>query len=417
MKRRYKESRYNINIATAQGGYIWNLYSGCIIHEKNMINFLSENEETYKNAHFYISDEIDEIGLIEKEEHGLICDGDNYLRITIMLTKLCNYNCDYCYQGAHKSEIISDEIIVKLIQYVKIQVDKFDFKGIRVNWYGGEPLLCVDSIKKITYSLVTICKNKNISYKASMETNGSLLLDVGETFIRETFLDQVQITIDGMHNYYTHVKKATRDEFESVVTALTKFCDIVDIKVRINYDDSHKDQVYKLLNYLLDENNLNKKIKIYVAPVVINSENFDAKQERNGKYWMFMKRFVPFFTNRYGEGTLIYEKPIRRRIYCSSTMTNSIVVDYGGRIFNCSHDCSNEIRCRGYIWDEYWLSNVYEKGIHPKECRECSFFPVCMGGCLSERLEESQIINCKAYKDYMKSIMKFILEKNDVKFL
>ena len=203
-----------------------------------------------------------------------------------------------------------------------------------------------------------------------------------------------------MLDYYTHVKKATCDNFESVVMALTKFCDIIDIKVRINYDDFHKNEVYNLINYLLDERKLNKKIKIYVAPIVISSENFSAKQERNGKYWMFMKEFVPYY-----------------RIYCSSVMTDSIVVDYMGRIFNCSHDCSNQIRCRGYIGDEHWLGNVYEKVIHSKECKECSFFPVCMGGCLSERVEKNQIINCEAYKDYMKSIMKFILEKNNVKFL
>lgn len=417
MKIENKESRYNTHIVTTHGAYIWNLYSGYIMQENSMATLLSENNEIYRKAHFYVADEIDEIELIEKEEHKLICNRDNYFRMTIMLTKLCNYNCVYCYQETHNSEVISDEVIVTITQYVKNHLDKFNYKGIRVNWYGGEPLLCIDSIRKITHSLIAICKNKNISYKASMETNGSLLLDAGESFVKETFLDQVQITVDGMLDYYTHVKKATCDNFESVVMALTKFCDIIDIKVRINYDDFHKNEVYKLINYLLDERKLNKKIKIYVAPIVISSENFSAKQERNGKYWMFMKEFVPYYTNKYGEGTLIYEKPIRRRIYCSSVMTDSIVVDYRGRIFNCSHDCSNQIRCRGYIGDEHWLDNVYEKVIHSKECKECSFFPVCMGGCLSERVEKNQIINCEAYKDYMKSIMKFILEKNNVKFL
>ena len=416
MHKNYRESIYNISIVTQQGKFIWNLYSGCIIPVEEEMDILMQSEDVNRgkileDCNFIVLEELDEASLVENEEQKNILLKDEFLRLTIMLTNSCNYNCSYCYQGTHGSKKITNEVIESIVSYVQGEISRYNYKGLRVNWYGGEPLLCVGEIKKITGMLMMCCKKRNISYKASIVTNGSLLLNLENDFLKKNRIFQIQITLDGLVEYYTSIKKTSAKNFELVIGALIKYCEDFDMRVRINYDGIHCSEVYKIIEFLLEEKKLNGKIKIYIAPLLIAGEDTENQQRRNGVYWDFLRHFVPDFIEKYGEKSLIYEKPIRRKVFCSSSRTGTAVIDYQGRIFNCSHDCSDGKRCRGKINEGTIKENQYEKVVHSAKCKKCSFFPVCLEGCTYTRLEKGNVINCEAYKMYMQSIMTYLLNK------
>lgn len=66
------------------------------------------------------------------------------------------------------SERIQDAIIHL------VEMHKSNLQALSVVWYGGEPLLAISIIKRLSLRLIQLCKEANISYSAYMITNGYL---------------------------------------------------------------------------------------------------------------------------------------------------------------------------------------------------------------------------------------------------
>ena len=88
--------------------------------------------------------------------------------IFIMLGFACNFNCKYCLQYKNKTHEVITSFNEEIIDFIRYQASINEH--IRINFYGGEPLLYIDTIRKIVSSLHNI---ENIHF--SLITNGSLL--------------------------------------------------------------------------------------------------------------------------------------------------------------------------------------------------------------------------------------------------
>jgi len=103
------------------------------------------------------------------------------------VTRTCNFNCAYCFQGEHAwtwqrekglKKFISSEIISKSIPLIqKWQRET----GCTICWYGGEPLLRFDLIKQWTPKLL----EEIPKCRVSITSNGSLLNEEVQAFMDE----------------------------------------------------------------------------------------------------------------------------------------------------------------------------------------------------------------------------------------
>ena len=74
------------------------------------------------------------------------------------------------------------------------------------NWMGGEPLLALDVIEKLTMGALEIAAKREVEFSAKIITNGYLLTPaVAEKLVQDFKVDFFQITLDGMAN--THNRK------------------------------------------------------------------------------------------------------------------------------------------------------------------------------------------------------------------
>ena len=62
----------------------------------------------------------------------------NYLNLIILPTEKCNFRCTYCYE-THEKQSMSKELQLAIVSYVKNEIHKY--KALRVEWFGGEPLM------------------------------------------------------------------------------------------------------------------------------------------------------------------------------------------------------------------------------------------------------------------------------------
>lgn len=88
--------------------------------------------------------------------------------VNIYMTEKCNLACKYCFVEENAKEIEEKKIKLALIDILKNHSDKI----LTINFFGGEPLLRIDLIKRIVAYLKK--KNKKL-IQFNLSTNGLLL--------------------------------------------------------------------------------------------------------------------------------------------------------------------------------------------------------------------------------------------------
>ena len=92
---------------------------------------------------------------------------------TIDLTEGCNLACDYCFtHSLHNRKVISEEMGKTIIRLWLEKTDYQNRNDVEIGFWGGEPLLEFDLLKKLANYTKEITENK--VDKFSITTNGTL---------------------------------------------------------------------------------------------------------------------------------------------------------------------------------------------------------------------------------------------------
>ncbi len=116
------------------------------------------------------------------------------LLITIMPTEGCNFRCPYCYEN-HNSLFMPKEYLLTIQQFIEQNISSFD--KLELNWFGGEPTLCMEYIKNFSSFIFSLKEKQDFTFHSNITTNGYLLnLDNFKTCYK-CGITTYQITIDG----------------------------------------------------------------------------------------------------------------------------------------------------------------------------------------------------------------------------
>ena len=142
--------------------------------EMDNVDYLEEDflKKLIKGG-FVVDEQLNELDVVEYRFLQAQFSKESLI-LTIVPTYDCNFQCVYCFEkGISKKTYMNEEIEKQLIEWINAQ--KKTIKQLYVTWYGGEPLLAIDIIKRLSDEMINICENNNIKYYASMITNGYLL--------------------------------------------------------------------------------------------------------------------------------------------------------------------------------------------------------------------------------------------------
>lgn len=119
--------------------------------------------------------------------------------VLLTLTQACNLDCMYCYE-ANKSNRMMDFKTAKIILDKELNADDWS-KYVSIDLFGGEPLLCFDTIKQIVKYLENNSFKKN--YIIFIMTNGTLVHgEIKEWLINHKDKVICGLSLDG--NKYMH---------------------------------------------------------------------------------------------------------------------------------------------------------------------------------------------------------------------
>ena len=388
-----RESKYNIIKPLESGEYlVFNTFNGGLS--------IFKNKEDYKKYNEYLTD-IDELEYLKsiraKEEKN-----SEYAHYTIFMTTACNARCDYCFEKDFKKTSLTKETINKIIQFIKNS--SRNSKHVHVEFFGGEPLLYFENIKYISKELIDFCDSNKIKYTSNIITNASLLSEEIVNNLKELNVVNVQVTLDGTKKEYERRKNYIEvyDAYELVLNNIEyALKNKINISIRVNFDKENFDDIINLLDNISYLNRY-KTFNCYVMPIYSSNKrnkNVISSDEINNY-------FEKIFFYMIDKGYIKSEKYFRlNKIsnYCNAVKENSYVFYPDGNIFKCTHLTSKKDLGKKY-------SNIELKS----KCNNCKYLPLCQGGCISNKNENSCSTNCYICKDSINAVFNSILKLNNI---
>lgn len=146
--------------------------------------------------------------------------------LCLHIAHTCNLNCSYCFasQGKYHGEraLMSYEVGKRALDF--LVENSGSRHNLEVDFFGGEPLMNFDVVKKLVEYARSIEKEKNKHFRFTLTTNGVLVDDdVIEFANRE--MSNVVLSLDGrkeVHDRY-RVDYAGNGSWEKIVPKFQKF--------------------------------------------------------------------------------------------------------------------------------------------------------------------------------------------------
>ena len=410
----YKTSRYNFLILEDDHGILYNSRTGKTVLLKgatgDAINWLlvnpSEDVKARPNLAELKTSLVDTGFLVPHDEDELASilqanararKSREGLHLTISVTEACNFRCPYCYQS-HAQKSIDEKTADRLVEFVRHNLPQDS--ELSVTWYGGEPLLNLPVIEKLSAEFTKICKQSGCAYSTFMITNGYRLNADMVRHLASLDIGDFQITIDGDKETHdqTRILAGGQGSYDVIMKNLKDIVPLVDsMAVRINVLHSNRDGANRLLKKLDERFDAIEGFHAYLAHVDDASENCDVERSNllTGEEFAGLQR-----ENR--PETIVsdatrFDLPQPVINVCGAERANNFVVDPEGQLFKCWNSVGRTDEPVGSIHQPFHHAdrldeNKWQQFSADQDdiCRECKFLPLCMGGCPDVRFRTGQ---------------------------
>lgn len=385
-------------------------------------------------------------------------------QLTLCVTEDCNLRCKYCvysgeykYERMHNKNYMNFNIAKKAIDYFfakhcKYEKSNFLYKEKSIGFYGGEPLLNLNLIKKCVEYINSKYNDNLINY--NITTNGTMLSDyINEFFYKNDF--NVRISLDGpeFEHDRNRITKDGNATYEKIIKNLVRFKKIYPtyFKNRVfilacydwgsdlykTYEYFAKDnnklvklarisqinsgftdyyKKYKKKDYEIFSNNMDKLFRKYIDISINGRKNnssynmlsllFAIKNEvflRRDTFYKELSKYISPYTGSCTPGNKLYVSPDGKIHLCEKMNPHFYIGDV---------DIGIDFKMIKKIMYDYYY-NVIKK----HKCNICigrNLCEVCFASCQKDGTFESDAI-CNNIKEYIIHFYKRIysnIEKN-----
>lgn len=218
---KYIPSFYNVEEVSGVNRFIFNTATGAI---------LKTSKDIEKIENFSVSQKIQLIknGFLVPENTEEFIDYFSKIKptnkekpsfFTIIPTTACNAKCFYCYEEGYCKQTMSVKTISDVTHYLITNIKDTD--KFVLDWYGGEPLLCVSAIDSIIQTIKAKVNLQDKHWESSITTNATLFNpDLINKAVLEWQLKSAHITIDGIeddHNKRKNISLNGKSAFQSTI--------------------------------------------------------------------------------------------------------------------------------------------------------------------------------------------------------
>jgi len=340
------------------------------------------------------------------------------LSATVLTTYDCNFACPYCVEEGAKSRVYMDAGTARrAAAYIQARAERDGPQRLRVNFYGGEPLLNRRAIGIVARALQAFCARKTLPFSFSLTTNGALLTPDTVEALTAWGLQSAKITLDGTREFHDR-KRPFRDgrgSFDLLLRHLHYAAGRIQVDIGCNFDQENLASLYDLLA-LLEAEGLKEKIRsISFKPILAT---YPERQRSHGGADLGCVFSEPaVMRSMVGLKRAALERGFPTSIglgvnLCSMAMGDTVlIIDPRGRLFRCPAFVGREGFSAGDI------DHPGQEDFRPLElwrrCQDCPYVPLCGDGCLYAayiRFGDLTRLNCQ--KDFMEYMVREHVKMN-----
>ena len=333
------------------------------------------------------------------------------LNLTIAPTADCNFRCAYCYEkDVLKPDYMSQEVEDAIIKLAESKIKTISI--LSITWYGGEPLMNMGTIERLSRKFINLCEENGVKYHAFMITNGYLLTPDYVKLLNELKVNSLQVTIDGTED--THNKNRPLADgsttYDTIMSNLIAAKDILpNTNLRVNVDKNNTG-AWREIAKELDKHGLNDKVKTGLGKITSEFDTYDKNScfDCGG----FSKELLSHYMEFYGETGFMGQYPSAKSNYCGADHENSYCIAADGKLYKCWMEIGREEGCIGSIVDKAvtgrnkHLTYMMQDPTTNNGCSTCDVLPICMGGCPKRKLDGET--DCSTYKYVLEGFLQNI---------
>lgn len=343
-------------------------------------------------------------------------------KLVLLITERCNLRCSYCFiENDSKTYCEQDNIFdcKKMKEYLYSILSNYP-NGIEYfEFFGGEPLLNFQNIKKTVDIVEQVCREKKIKQPLfSIISNGTLLNRENVRYLNEKGFF-VTISIDGNQkshdeNRYDKNHKGTY----GVIKKKLQECTINHLSVEFSISDTMVNNYTK--NYIVDciENYIELNVSGIVSNVIVSQDMSDKFILQKNIFIQIVEEYTDFILKEmFSKNCRIFDYHInnvilavlrheRMRPACTEGI-NSIVMDLEGNIKSCY--LSKE--SLGKAFELCGANrNKYMYFMRPGDCFRCCARSLCQSWCREIDQGNVYLPRCEYTRTIAKKVIKKIFE-------
>ncbi len=310
----------------------------------------------------------------------------------------CNLTCEYCFasQGKYQGDraLMSYEVGKQALDF--LIANSGDRRNLEVDFFGGEPLMNWDVVKRLVAYGREQEKIHNKNFRFTLTTNGLLIDDdVIEFANRE--MHNVVLSLDGRREVHDHLRKTVngKGSYDIIVPKFQKLVEARGGKgyyVRGTFTHNNVDftkDLFHMADLGFTELSMEPVVCAPDEPYALTEEDkpilFEQyellakdmiRRKKEGKPITFYHYMIDL-----KGGPCIY-----KRIAGCGSGTEYLAVTPWGELYPCHQFVGDPKYAMGDVWkgvtntalrDEFKLCNAYAR----PDCRDCWARMYCSGGC------------------------------------
>ena len=298
---------------------------------------------------------------------------------TILPTTACNARCFYCYEKDFVPVTMTDETVSQVIKFIKETHNKEE--TIKLNWFGGEPLVGVGIIDRICTEL----KEAGIPYQSSMVTNGILIDDYVAGQMKGLWnLYKIQISLDGIESEYNRRKNYIKhydSAYQTVMENIGRLAGSnIRVSLRANGDIDNADTMPQFVDDVYKRFGSYDNIYLYFASLYQDFHSSDSLviREKLAESMRYANKL--FRRNKEVKSESKSKKLYLRINQCmADDACNNTVITPDGLLYKCEHIVPGT--SYGNIWDgvtdKEFINKLLIPTTVPERCYGCPALPNC----------------------------------------
>ncbi len=363
------------------------------VTEKDISDCYDDVTELKENGQLFTPDNYEDLAGVFKERSG-----DVVKALCLHVAHTCNLNCSYCFasQGKYHGDraLMSFETGKRALDF--LIENSGSRTNLEVDFFGGEPLMNWDVVKKLVEYARSIEKQHHKNFRFTLTTNGVLINDDVIDFCNRE-MSNVVLSLDGRKEIHDRfrVDYAGNGSYDRIVP---KFQKLVKARGGKNYymrgtfthaNPDFTNDVFHMAGLGFTELSMEPVVCDPKDPSALTEEDIKVVMEQ---YEILAKEMIK--RKKEGRGFTFYHYMIDltggpciyKRISGCGSGTEYMAVTPWGDLYPCHQFVGEQSYKLGDIWngvtnkelrEDFRKCNAYAR----EDCKDCWARLYCSGGC------------------------------------